>query len=212
LQELNLDVSTEELLSADEAFTYYEDLYAMLGNESTVAWITPHTAIAKGNRVLDSWRQVDELRYFRFNADGKELYGFARSTEHLLEICNVVLRLLAASVVHSVTLHNWYHRDTASINFASLAYLVEQCQSLKILKLLNIEMDESQIGVLRTFSRPDLKIELIDCKLTSTGTRALAEVLGRNQGPTKLDVCNVDNIVLAEQSSEEIETANFQQP
>jgi hypothetical protein len=30
-EELNLDVSTEELLSAERAFTY-ADLYAMLGN------------------------------------------------------------------------------------------------------------------------------------------------------------------------------------
>jgi hypothetical protein len=42
LQELNLNLSTEELLSAERAFTY-ADLFAMLGNKSTVAWITPHT-------------------------------------------------------------------------------------------------------------------------------------------------------------------------
>jgi hypothetical protein len=43
LQELNLDVSTEELLSAERALSY-ADLYAMLGNRHTVAWLTPHAA------------------------------------------------------------------------------------------------------------------------------------------------------------------------
>jgi hypothetical protein len=38
--QLKLDVSTEELLSAERAFTY-ADVYAMLGNEDTVAWLTP---------------------------------------------------------------------------------------------------------------------------------------------------------------------------
>jgi hypothetical protein len=35
LQELNLDVSAEELLSTERAFAY-TDLYAMLGNENCV--------------------------------------------------------------------------------------------------------------------------------------------------------------------------------
>jgi hypothetical protein len=40
LRELNLDVSTEEFLSAERAFTY-ADLYAMIGNGDTVVWLTP---------------------------------------------------------------------------------------------------------------------------------------------------------------------------
>jgi hypothetical protein len=46
LQELKLDVSTEELLSAERAFTY-GDLHAMLGNEDTVAWLTPDAAVVR---------------------------------------------------------------------------------------------------------------------------------------------------------------------
>jgi hypothetical protein len=42
--ELNLDVSTEELLDAERAFTY-ADLYAMLGNRDVVAWLTPNAAL-----------------------------------------------------------------------------------------------------------------------------------------------------------------------
>jgi hypothetical protein len=38
-RELNLDVSTEELFSAEKAFTY-ADLDAVLGNKYTVAWLT----------------------------------------------------------------------------------------------------------------------------------------------------------------------------
>jgi hypothetical protein len=46
LRELNLDVSTEELLSAERAFTY-ADVYAMLGNEYTVAWLPPHASFVR---------------------------------------------------------------------------------------------------------------------------------------------------------------------
>jgi hypothetical protein len=45
-RELKLDVCTEEFLGAERAFTY-ADLYAMLGNRNTVAWLTPHAAIAR---------------------------------------------------------------------------------------------------------------------------------------------------------------------
>jgi hypothetical protein len=45
-QELSLNVSTEELLSSERAFTY-TDLYAMLGNRNTVPWLTPHTAVVR---------------------------------------------------------------------------------------------------------------------------------------------------------------------
>jgi hypothetical protein len=36
LQELNLDVSTEDLLGAERAFSY-ADMYAMIGNRDTIA-------------------------------------------------------------------------------------------------------------------------------------------------------------------------------
>jgi hypothetical protein len=45
-KELNLDVSTEELLSAQRAFTF-ADLHAMLVNRNTILWLTPHTAIVR---------------------------------------------------------------------------------------------------------------------------------------------------------------------
>jgi hypothetical protein len=44
VQELNLDVSTEELLSAERAFTY-ADLYAMLRSLKGVVWLTSHAAV-----------------------------------------------------------------------------------------------------------------------------------------------------------------------
>jgi hypothetical protein len=50
--------------------------------------------------------------------------------------------------------------------------------------------------VLGTFSRPDLENELTDCTLTNAGTSALAGVLGRNQGPTRLASCDLDYSVL----------------
>ena len=59
-------------------------------------------------------------------------------------------------------------------------------------------MDENQIRVLGTYSRPCLEIELIACNATSAGTSALAELLGRNQGPTRLYYCEIDCYVLAD--------------
>jgi hypothetical protein len=198
-QELNLDVSTEELLSAERAFTY-ADLYAMLGNEDKFAWLTPHTAVARrGFRVLNVWEQLGEGESYRFcfNADGKDLIALARSTEHLSEICDVIVRLLAASVVHSVTLDEWSCPDDALIRTFTLSYFMEHCQSLKVLSLENLQMDENHCRVLGAYSRPGLKIVLDRCKITSTGTSALAEVLGRNQGPTDIVFSYFDNCVLA---------------
>jgi hypothetical protein len=198
LRELNLNVSIQELISAERAFTY-ADLYAMLGNEDTIAWLTPDAAVTRqGGSMLQSWVQNRVCRY-DFIADGEDIKVVACTPEHLLVICDVVLQLLAASVVHSVTLCKWRPRDGAMINSATLAYLMEQCQSLKVLKLQSLEsLDEHHCRVLGTFSRPGLEIEMIRCKLTSAGTSALVEVLGRNQGPTKLDSCRIDYSVLAD--------------
>jgi hypothetical protein len=75
---------------------------------------------------------------------------------------------------------------------------MEQCQSLKTLTLKCLEMDENHCRLLGAYSRPGLEIELLGCNLTSVGTSALAESLGRNQGPTKLDRCIIDYSVLAD--------------
>jgi hypothetical protein len=200
LQELTLNVSTEELLSADRAFTY-ADLYAMLVDKDyAVAWLTPHAAVVPVvGRAMEFWTRLNNSCHFRISTDnGKDIYALARSREHLLEICDVVLRLLAASVVHSVHLSKSSTRDAALINSASLAHLMEQCQSLKVLTLKNLEMDEDHCRVLGVYSRPDLEIDLQGCVITGSGARALAEVLGRNRGPTNLDHCGIDTFVLAD--------------
>jgi hypothetical protein len=115
-----------------------------------------------------------------------------------VEISDVVVRLLAASVVHSVHLNNWSYREGTFINAPPLAYLMEQCPSLKLLSLLGLEMDEDHCRLLGDHSRPGLEIVLNHCRFTSAGAITLAEILGRNQGPTKLDHCFVDNLVLAD--------------
>jgi hypothetical protein len=79
-----------------------------------------------------------------------------------------------------------------------LAYLIEQCQSLNYLSLQNLEMDEDHCRALGGYSGPDLEIVLNDCQITNAGASTLAALLGRNQGPTKLDHCLVDNFVLAD--------------
>jgi hypothetical protein len=195
-QEVNLNVSTEELLSAERAFTY-ANLYAMIGNGDTVVWLTPHAAVVRryGN-AAHAWRQLDESCGFCCRVDGKEIIAVALSPEHLLELSDVVLRLLAVSVVHSVNIERWSPAGTL-INAPNLAYLMEQCQSLKVLSFDDLDMNENHCRVLGDYSRPDLEIELHRCKITSAGASALAEVLGRNQGPTTIYDCQIDNVVLA---------------
>jgi hypothetical protein len=123
-------------------------------------------------------------------ADGKDIVALARSPEHLLEISDVVIRLLAATAVYTVILGgisgSW---DTALINAPTLAYLMERCRSLKVLTLEDLEMDEDHCRLLGVHSRPGLEIELHLCELANAGASALAEVLGRNQGPTNLGDC-----------------------
>jgi hypothetical protein len=70
LRELNLDVSTEMLLGAERAFTY-ADLYTMLGNGSTAAWLTPHAAVIyfTSAGMLSSWLPLEESCLFTFHAN-----------------------------------------------------------------------------------------------------------------------------------------------
>jgi hypothetical protein len=124
--ELDLDVSTEEVIIPHRAFTY-ADLYAMLGNDNTIAWLTPHAAeVARKEETV----QCRVPCCFRFSADGQEIIAFSRSPVHLLKICDVVLRLLAASIVHEVIIHKCISLDGAFILAPALGYLLEQCQSL----------------------------------------------------------------------------------
>jgi hypothetical protein len=199
LQEVQLDVSIQALLSAERAFAY-DDLYAMLANEDTVVWLTPHAAVMPVDGRGDySWKLRDGLCRFCFSADGKEIYVLARSPEHLLEICDVVLRLLAASVVRSVILLKRSSRDSPLIHAPTLAYLMKRCQSLKALTLRDLgSLDENCCRVLGAYSRPGLQIEVIRCKFTNAGARTLVDVLTRNQGPTELHYCDVDYSVLAD--------------
>jgi hypothetical protein len=200
IKELNLDISTEEFLGAEKAFTY-ADLYATIGDGKTVAWLTPHTSVVRTNgRAENAWRQLHmpKLR-FCFNADGNEISALARSPEHLLEICDVVLRLLSASVVYSVKLNKGNrHHDAELMNSPPLAYLMERCQSLTYLSLNDIELDENHCRALGDHSRTSLEIEVIACVISHTGACALGDILARNQGPTKLHYCDINNFLLAD--------------
>jgi hypothetical protein len=194
LPELNLDVSTEAFLGAERAFTY-ADLHAMLKKDDTFAWFNPQAVIGSTSKR----GYLNESCRFRFNVDDKKMFATAFSSETLLEVCDVILRLLAASVVHSVSIDYWMCPNDRFVNATSLANLLEQCQSLKVLTLDHVNaLNGDQIRVLGAFSRPGLEIRLTFCIITSTGASALVEVLGRNQGPTKLVLCEIDNLVLAE--------------
>jgi hypothetical protein len=132
LQEQSMDVSTTELLSAETGFTY-ADLYAMLGNKKAVLWMTPHAAVMPDGGIgIHPWYQMNGSCRTWLKADGKVIWVLAHSLEHLSEICDVVLRLLAASVVHSVLLDRFDSGRRLLINAPTLAHLMEQCQSLKV--------------------------------------------------------------------------------
>jgi hypothetical protein len=57
---------------------------------------------------------------------------------------------------------------------------------------------EDEIRVLGNSSRPGLEIELRSCRITGAAATVLAQDLKRDQGPTKLDYCAIDNFVLAD--------------
>jgi hypothetical protein len=100
------------------------------------------------------------------------------------------------SVVPSVRLNSWRCPDVL-VTAPTLAYMMEQCRSLKVFILGGLALDENTICVLGGYSKPGLEISLFCCTLTSAGASALSEVLKRNEGPTELDFCELDNVVLA---------------
>jgi hypothetical protein len=199
IKELNLDVSTQELLSAERSFKY-ADLYAMLGDGYTVAWLTPNMLIMRTHgsaKTFSNQLVQDGYCSCHFIADGKEVVATARSSDSS-EICDVVLRLMAVSGIRSILI-NSVTEEEVFINADSLEYLMEECQSLKLLSFYNIgSLNSDHCRVLGSYSRLDLEIALVRCALTSARTSALVEVLGRNQGPTKLDCCDIDNLILAD--------------
>jgi hypothetical protein len=106
--------------------------------------------------------------------------------------------MLAVSGVDAIYIEKYTDAEVF-INAPSLAYLMEECHSLKLLSFNCIgSLNSDHCRVLGAYSRPDLEIILGHCKLTSAGTSSLAEILGRNQGPTKLEHCDIDNLVLAD--------------
>jgi hypothetical protein len=210
-QELNLDVSTEELLSAERAFTY-ADLYGLLGNHTmfgnrkTVAWLTPHAAVVSEygrERVRAYLLSFCLPKYFRCSiiVDGKAIHALASSVWELSHIVGFFSRLLLVDVsgVHKLELrYRGQHcmEPLIFVNVPSLAHLMERCQNLNVLILQQTVLDEADIRVLGNLSKPGFKLELRQCRITSAA--ALARVLGRNQGPTKLDSCDIDNSVLTD--------------
>jgi hypothetical protein len=206
LREFNLDVSIEELLSDARAFTY-ADLYAMLVSEDTVAWLTPDAAVARDSdrALFNSSLLHDEEdceNSFSFDVDGTEIFAVARSSAALSEIVDVVRRLVMANArnISQLTLENEGNIDGGDVffNAPSLANLMEQCQSLKALSLENINLDENHCRVLGAISRPDLEIGLKDCQIVGAAATVLVDILGQNQGPTKLDRCKINDSVLAD--------------
>jgi hypothetical protein len=103
IKELKLDVSAQELLSAERGFTY-ADMYAMLGNGATIAWFTPNASIVRAHGRALNYAVLPLQGVYRsgVTANGKAIVVLGSSMEAVSEICDVVLRLLVVSTVHSV--------------------------------------------------------------------------------------------------------------
>jgi hypothetical protein len=134
--------------------------------------LTPNAAIipAKG----DYEDAADWVVLLCVKANAKKYPSSLAPPEHLLEICDVVLRLLAASVVHSVVL-NKTTGLAAWMNATSLGYLMEHCQSLKCLTLEKLDMDESHCR--RAWHLFDQISRSSETPFTGAGASALVEVL-----------------------------------
>jgi hypothetical protein len=199
IRERNLNVSTEVLLSAKRAFTYW-DLHAMLCKRNIIAWLTPHVAVVgECEGAYVGTLPLDHSYSFQVGVNGKEIRAFTLSSAAFSETFDVVHRLLMADVrevyeLDFISFH--HHRDETFFSALSLAYLMEQCQSLKALKLENTTSHEDHFRVLGNFSEPGLEVELKRCQIRGA-TAVLAAVLESNQGPTKLDGCYMDYSVFA---------------
>jgi hypothetical protein len=171
----------------------------MIEGGRTVAWLTPHVAVMRGFERGIFYEGQHEMCRVCFKVDDQEINALARSHVHLSEICDVLLRLVVASVAHSVILHEMASFGGALISATSLEYLMEQCQSLIFLSLHDLDINENHCRVLGTYSRPGLEIELYGCRLRGAADGTMAEVLGRNQGPTKLVYCKgeIDSVMLS---------------
>jgi hypothetical protein len=104
----------------------------MLVTRIPIVWFLPHAVVAHECARVSP---LDGSCWFCFSAVSIDIYELARSPEHFLEICDVVLRLLAATVVHSVVLGERTYLDSALINAESLAYLMEQCRESEGFKI-----------------------------------------------------------------------------
>jgi hypothetical protein len=160
------------------------------------------TACSCCARRCSGYLQEVSLQVQLLNVDGQNISALARSLEALSEIVDVVRRLLVAYVREVVELEYLSVVRSGDVfsnaPSSSFAYLVEQCQNLKALTLKRIALDEDHCRVLGNFSEPGLEIELDCCEITVAACGVLAQVLGRNHGPTKLGCCDIDNSVLAD--------------
>ena len=115
-----MDVSTEELLSAERALTYV-DLYAMSGNQNAVLWLTPHAAVAReSERLVHYWLQLNRLYRFSFSADGKDMVALARPPER----CSSIDSTKRRSTSHSTELGSScciYHRSHFGVSDGALS-------------------------------------------------------------------------------------------
>jgi hypothetical protein len=177
----------------------------MLGKKK-VLWLTPHATVARDDYGAGSFCSLYLRDFYTFllRVDSKSIHVFAHSLEAFSEIADVVRRLLLADVseVNELEFKSGPYPNIIDgrrfFDAESPAYLMEQCQSLKALKLEQIALDEDHIRVLGDISRPGLEIELRACRITGATAAVLAQVLGRNQGPTKLFACDTENILLAD--------------
>jgi hypothetical protein len=174
----------------------------MLGNEDTVVWLTPHAVVFPEcvKRLLHVIQREHSYSFcLSANGDGKGIYVVAFSFAALSEIGDVLRRLLLADAreMNELELRRVGLSGDEYFSAPIFAYLAERYQSLRSVKLECLVLNEDHIRVLGDISRSGLEIDLTLCQIEGAAAEALAEVLCRNQGPTKLIECNIDYSVIA---------------
>jgi hypothetical protein len=121
------------------------------------------------------------------------LFAWApRTAVELTLACNLVVRLLATSMKLRTIEVGW-------ISAPDLSQLLKASRPC----LAKITLNEGFLGedhcrVLAAASRPGLDIVLKHCRIVKAGARIFAGSLRLNQGPTEMNVCDIDNAILAE--------------
>jgi hypothetical protein len=104
-------------------------LYAILGNGETVAWLTPHAAVALEEGENDISLGGSWMSHAASISIPTKQWSPWLTLPSICGDFDIVLRLMAASVVYSVILNRLSRMNDILISALTLAYMMEHCRS-----------------------------------------------------------------------------------